>query len=129
MNKKLLVTICKVLIFGTFFAPLAVIPNSFIFPFIVPKILIMRTLITLLLGSYVLLLVSDWQEYKPKFTILNVVLFAFLLILWLVFIKFRHFYLCGRGSLPQFLGQSRKNAGAFHNYPLCGLLFCVRRGI
>ncbi|OGH88703.1 MAG: hypothetical protein A3J93_01240 [Candidatus Magasanikbacteria bacterium RIFOXYC2_FULL_42_28] len=69
----------KILIYATFLTPLVVIPSSFIFPFIVPKILFFRSLVTLMLGAYALLLIINWQEYKPKFTALNLVMAAFLL--------------------------------------------------
>lgn len=76
--KKIIEPVIKVLIYISFFVPLVVMPASFIFPFIVPKILIFRSLVTVMLGGYVLLLIINWQEYKPKFTGLNIVLLAFL---------------------------------------------------
>lgn len=78
MKRNLEIAI-KILVYATFFVPLAVMPSSFIFPFIVPKILLFRSLITLMIGAYALLLIINWQEYKPKFTALNLVLAAFLL--------------------------------------------------
>ena len=67
----------KVLIVATFFVPLVVLPNSFIFPFIVPKILLFRSLVTLMLALYVILLFINWREYKIKMTPLSWALFAF----------------------------------------------------
>jgi O-antigen ligase len=64
--------------YATFFVPLLVLPMSFIFPFIVPKILLFRSLVTVMIGCYVLLLLINWQEFKPKFSILNVALATFL---------------------------------------------------
>ncbi len=77
--KKNLELVAKILIYATFFVPLIVLPPSYIFPFIVPKILWFRSLVTLMVGAYVLLLVINWKEYKPKFTALNLALAAFLL--------------------------------------------------
>lgn len=56
----------KVLIYATFFVPIVVMPASFIFPFIVPKIVIFRTLVTIMAGCYGLLLLSNFQKYAPK---------------------------------------------------------------
>ncbi len=78
MSKQNLVKAVKFLIYATFFVPLLVLPMSFIFPFIVPKILLFRSLVTLMIGCYVLLLFINWQEFKPKFSILNLALAGFL---------------------------------------------------
>ncbi len=77
--RKTLEQVVKILIYATFFVPLIVVPSSFIFPFIVPKILMFRSLVEIMLGAYVLLLIINWQEYKPRFTALNLTLAAFLL--------------------------------------------------
>lgn len=76
--KQKLVTAIKFLIYGTFFVPLLVMPTSFIFPFIVPKILMFRALVALMVGCYILLLLINWQEFKPRFSLLNLALAAFL---------------------------------------------------
>lgn len=76
--KQNIVKVIKFLIYCTFFVPLLVLPTSFIFPFIVPKILVFRSLTALMLGGYILLLLINWQEFKPKFSALNVALAAFL---------------------------------------------------
>ncbi len=67
----------KFLIYLTFFVPLLVLPTSFIFPFIVPKILAFRSIVELMIAAYVLLLFVNWQEFRPKFTWLNVAVGAF----------------------------------------------------
>ncbi len=77
--KQTLEQIVKFFIYLTFFVPLVLVPSSFIFPFIVPKILLFRSLTMLILGGYGLLLLINWQEYKPKFTPLNIAAAAFLL--------------------------------------------------
>lgn len=71
--------LAKITVYLTFFVPLVVIPASFIFPFIVPKILLFRSLTAILIGAYTLLLFINWEEYKPKLTSLNLVLGVFLL--------------------------------------------------
>ena len=76
--KQNLVKVLKLLIYTTFFVPLLVLPMSFIFPFIVPKILMFRSLVALMAGCYVLLLLINWQEFKPRFSLLNLALAAFL---------------------------------------------------
>ncbi|HBU07472.1 MAG TPA: hypothetical protein DEB09_05325 [Candidatus Magasanikbacteria bacterium] len=83
MQKKHLEIFIKILVYATFFVPLVVIPSSYIFPFIVPKILLIRSLVVLMFGAYILLLAINWQEYKPKFTPVNMAVglfyFSFLL--------------------------------------------------
>ncbi len=76
--KQKLVNAVKLLIYATFFVPLLVLPSSFIFPFIVPKILLFRSLVALMIGCYILLLFINWQEFKPRFSALNLALAAFL---------------------------------------------------
>jgi O-antigen ligase len=76
--KQKIVGIIKFVIYLSFFVPLLVLPTSFIFPFIVPKILAFRSLVTLMIGGYILLLFINWREFKPKFSILNLALAAFL---------------------------------------------------
>ena len=58
----------KWLICLTFFVPLVLVPSSFIFPFIVPKILLFRSLALLMIGVYLLLLWANWQKYKITFS-------------------------------------------------------------
>ena len=76
--KKNIEKIIKIFIYLTFFVPLVVVPSSFIFPFIVPKILLFRSLIAVSLLGFFLLLIINWQEYKPKFTWLSISLLSFL---------------------------------------------------
>ena len=77
--KKQIEQVVKILIYLSFFVPLAVFPTSFIFPFIVPKILIFRTLVTIMIGGYVLLMMINWEEYRPRMSWINLVLALFLL--------------------------------------------------
>lgn len=76
--KKNLENAIKWLIYLTFFVPLLVMPTSFIFPFIVPKILLFRSLTEVMIGLYVLLLAINWQEYRPRFSLLTWAVLAFL---------------------------------------------------
>lgn len=66
-------------IYATFFVPLVVLPTSFIFPFIVPKIVIFRSLVALMVGGYVLLLASNWETYRPRRNSTSTALFIFFL--------------------------------------------------
>lgn len=75
--KQNLVKAIKFLIYATFFVPLLVVPASFIFPFIVPKILLFRSLVTLMIGCYILLLLINWHEFKPRFSWISLALAAF----------------------------------------------------
>lgn len=69
----------KLLILSSFFVPLVLFPSSFIFPFIVPKIIIFRSITLLMLGAYIALLASNWQYYKPKLTPINITVLLFFL--------------------------------------------------
>src|SRR3989344_4102857 len=77
--KKYLEQIIVYLIYATFFVPLVVVPSSFIFPFIVPKILLFRILAICMFAGYLLLLSAAWREYEPKFTLLHVAVLVWLL--------------------------------------------------
>ena len=68
----------KWLIYATFFVPLLVLPSSYIFPFIVPKIVFYRSLVEIMLGAYVLLLMINWREYAPKNNYLNLALLSYI---------------------------------------------------
>lgn len=67
----------KTLIGATFFVPLVLVSTKFIFPFIVPKILLFRSLVLLILAGYILLLVVNWQKYQIKFSDINLVVSLF----------------------------------------------------
>lgn len=76
--KQNIVKVIKFFVYLGFFVPLIVLPASFIFPFIVPKILALRSLIELMIGSYILLLFINWDQFKPKFSFLNLAVSGFL---------------------------------------------------
>jgi len=69
----------KLFIYLTFIVPVVVVPSSFIFPFIVPKILLFRSLVVIILAGYVLLMLVNWKQYRPYFTPVNIVVALFLL--------------------------------------------------
>jgi O-antigen ligase len=79
MTSKKIAIAVKVLIYATFFVPLVVLPTSYIFPFIVPKILLFRSLTALIIAGYVLLLATNPKEYWPKLTPLSISVLLFLL--------------------------------------------------
>jgi O-antigen ligase len=79
LSRTSLESFLKAVIYLTFFVPLVVMPSSFIFPFIVPKVLALRILVTVMIGAYSLLLVSNWQLYKPRFTPLTIAVLLFFL--------------------------------------------------
>ncbi|PIT87934.1 MAG: hypothetical protein COU31_00415 [Candidatus Magasanikbacteria bacterium CG10_big_fil_rev_8_21_14_0_10_40_10] len=69
----------KLMIYACFFVPLIVLADSFIFPFIVPKIVVFRSVVEIMLGGYVILLLLDWRRYRPQLSVFNVILGIFLL--------------------------------------------------
>ena len=75
--QKNLEYLIKILISATFFVPLVVLPKSYIFPFIVPKIILFRSLVLFMLGIYILLLFCNWAKYKIRLTPLNIVVGLF----------------------------------------------------
>lgn len=79
--KKQLERIIYICIGLSFFVPLILAPHSFIFPFIVPKIIVFRILTLVMFGAYSLLLMLDWETYRPKFTSVTVTVLLFLLSL------------------------------------------------
>lgn len=76
MQKKLEYLI-KILIGASFFVPLLVFPSSYIFPFIVPKIVWFRSIVMLMLGAYLLLLSVNWVKYRIRWTPVNIAVALF----------------------------------------------------
>lgn len=60
--------VIKIITYATFFIPLVVLPTSFIFPFIVPKIILFRIAVLAMAGCYALLLLSNFKKYAPPMT-------------------------------------------------------------
>lgn len=77
--KNICINIIKYTIYATFFVPLILMKDNFIFPFIVPKIVIFRSLVELALAGYILLLFLDWEQYRPRFSSTGWALFIFLI--------------------------------------------------
>ncbi len=77
MRKKLEM-LAKGLLIASFFIPLVVVPDSFIFPFIVPKILLIRTASIFMLAVYVTLLITDSVRYKPRLDGVMIAVLAFI---------------------------------------------------
>lgn len=75
--KKNLELFVKGLVYLSFFVPLVVLPTSFIFPFIVPKVLLFRSLVTLMAAGYALLWYLDPKQYRPRLTPMFIALAAF----------------------------------------------------
>ncbi len=71
--------VIRLLLYCTFFVPLVVMPTSFIFPFIVPKIILFRTIVICMGAGYTMLLFSSWKNYAPRLTPVTGALLAFLL--------------------------------------------------
>jgi O-antigen ligase len=82
ITERTLLKVVQMLLALTFLTPLVVLPSSFIFPFIVPKILLFRTIVLMMVGVYVALLAIDWEKYRPRLTPLTLVVVAF----WLSFV-------------------------------------------
>jgi O-antigen ligase len=76
--KKTIENLLKFCVYLTFFVPLIVMPNSFIFPFIVPKVLALRSLILIAGGLYAVLLITNWKEYKPRLTSVMIMVALFM---------------------------------------------------
>lgn len=71
--------VIKFLIALTFFVPLVLVSSSFIFPFIVPKIILFRSTTLLLFGVYLLLMFINKTKYGIKVTPINISVAFFLL--------------------------------------------------
>lgn len=78
LSRNSLESFLKGLIYVSFFVPLVVVPSSFIFPFIVPKVIAFRSIVLLMMGVYTLLLISNWRLYKPRATPLTIVVLLFI---------------------------------------------------
>lgn len=78
MQKKIELFL-KFLVGLTFFVPLIFLPKHFIFPFIVPKVITFRIIISIMLGAYAVLLAMDWKRYRIRFSWLNICVALFLL--------------------------------------------------
>ncbi|MBD3311234.1 MAG: tetratricopeptide repeat protein [Candidatus Magasanikbacteria bacterium] len=76
MHRKIELLI-KGLIGASFIMPLIVIPSSYIFPFIVPKIVFFRTLVLIMLAACIILYATNFKKYKTEFTPINIIVGLF----------------------------------------------------
>lgn len=79
MPQKYIDRFVKLVIIATFFVPLVMAPASFIFPFIVPKIVVFRSLVMLMLGGLLVLLAANRKSYDVRMTPVTLAIFLFLL--------------------------------------------------
>jgi O-antigen ligase len=89
--KKHIELFLKVCLAATFFVPLLVIPSSFIFPFIVLKAFVFRSLLVLMLGGFLLLLVTG-NIQKQKFDLISWAVLLFFLSLTISSVVGQSFY-------------------------------------
>lgn len=75
--------IIRWLTIATFIVPLIVVPSQFIFPFIVPKILVFRTLVLCMLGVFVIAAAREREVYRIKWSAITIALGLFLLSFFL----------------------------------------------
>jgi O-antigen ligase len=81
--KKSLLLLLRGLFIASFFVPLLVFPQSFVFPFIVPKVVIFRSLVLLMLATYGVLYFLNKEEFRPKFSWLHVGIGIYIILLFL----------------------------------------------
>lgn len=79
MSQRNIERFVKIVIVATFFVPLIMAPASFIFPFIVPKIVVFRSLVMLMLGGLLILLAANRRAYEVRMTPVTLAIFLFLL--------------------------------------------------
>ncbi len=77
--KKVIEWGIKCVIYATFIVPLVLVPSSFIFPFVVPKILLFRSLVLVLGAGYLALLLINYEEYRLRRTPLTIAVGFFIL--------------------------------------------------
>lgn len=78
MNSTTLQRVVRVLAYASFITPLIVLPTSFIFPFIVPKIIFFRSTVILMAAAFALLILADPSAFRPRTTPLSLALLIFL---------------------------------------------------
>ena len=79
MTARLLRNILFFLTAATFAMPLLVFPQEFIFPFIVPKVVFLRTVVLLMLATYILLLLHNYKQYAVRLTAITWTVLLFFL--------------------------------------------------
>jgi hypothetical protein len=68
----------KTLIALTPLTLLVVLPGSFVYPFVAPKVFLFRTLVTVLAGLWLLLLLGQRERFGPRATPITILLGLFL---------------------------------------------------
>lgn len=79
MNTKTLERAIIWLAYAAFLTPLIIRPETYIFPFVFPKLIWFRMITLLLVGCYAALLVTDWKKYVPKINWLSGAVLVFTL--------------------------------------------------
>lgn len=77
MNIKKIENALLWLTYAAFLTPLVIKPETYIFPFVFPKLIWFRAMTLLLAGCYAMLLSSDWKKYAPKFNGLTISIVLF----------------------------------------------------
>lgn len=83
MNIKKIESALIWLAYAAFLTPLVIKPETYIFPFVFPKLIWFRAMTLLLVGCYAILLSTDWKKYAPKFNWLSVSVILFTLS-WII---------------------------------------------
>lgn len=78
MKNRYITYITYVALVATFFVPLVVIPDKFIFPFIVPKVLLFRALVLVMCAGYAAMLIAAWKQHRPVLTAITLAVFLWL---------------------------------------------------
>lgn len=118
MNKHA-TKIIYALIAATFFVPLVVMPTTFIFPFIVPKVLLFRTLVVCLLAAVVLFIANGSIRWRMKWNIVDI----FVVLFFLSFLVSSFF---GVDSYRSFWDNHERMLGLFTFFHYTAYYFLLR---
>lgn len=92
MTTRAIRTCIKYCIAATFLVPLLLVPSSsesfpsltlflqkfqFIFPFIVPKVVLFRSLVLIMLGLFISLAITDWPSFRVRLTPVTIAVYVF----------------------------------------------------
>ena len=82
VKKNLEKVYLKVIEYGVYLSLLTpfIFIKDYFFPFVVPKTVFFRIIVNVIFIAYILLAVSN-PKYRPRLTLLNLAVFAFLLVL------------------------------------------------
>ena len=79
-SERYLLRCAKILLALSLCIPLAVFPSHFIYPFVVPKVLLFRSLVEALLGLWLLLLIAQPGRFGIRLSATSVLVAALHLI-------------------------------------------------